>query len=314
MNSGLISDFLCLQRMDEIVKKFFLWLPIDLIWLDNLLQQRLVTDTDLQAFQFELLARTLKSDTFAKFPTHFESSQLFFKKFVTAFENLNIESIFDEFYEASVPMRTENQSGNLYYKSYLDVIGQAHLCSLIEKKEFVSQGTTGLQTWPAAEFLFEHLMQRDFSSPKVVLELGSGIGYLGISCLKHIKSFSKWIFTDHSDAVLQILNENIAVNGVEENKYHLQNLDWMEEICYEGSDHDLIVASDVVFDQRIIPNLVQVLKQLMTSGKSAIIANVERNEDTKVAFESNLTQNGLEFRLHKNNNMLLYDIEMHRSS
>ena len=299
--------------MDDIVKKFFLWLPIDQFWLNSLLHKRLETDPDLQAFQLELLARTIKSDIYAKFPIHFESSQSFFKKFVTAFEKLSLESISDEFYEASVPVCIEKPAG-LYYKSYLDHSVETHLCSLIETKEFVSQGTTGLQTWPAAEFLFEHLLKLDFSSPKVVLELGSGIGYLGISCIKHIQSFSRWIFTDHSDAVIQILQENVTINGICDKKCELQHLDWTDEISYDGSDHDLILASDVVFDQRIIPNLVQVLKHLMTNGKRAIIANVERNEDTKVAFETNLTQNGLEFRLQKINNMLLYDIEMQKSS
>ena len=299
--------------MDEIVKKFFLWKPIDQCWLNGILHNRIENDPDLQAFQLELLRRTIKSDIYAKFPTHFESRLSFFKKIVTSLEKFCVESILDEIYEASVPVRIVNQS-NQYYKSYFNHTGENHLCSLIETKEFVSQGTTGLQTWPAAEFLYEYILQRRFSTPKVVLELGSGIGYLGISCLKHTNMFSKWIFTDHSDAVLDSLRNNIALNDIEDDKYQVQHLDWTRHSTNENSNHDILVASDVVFDQRIIPDLVLVLKFLMGNGQNAIVANVERNEETKEAFELNLAQNGLVFHLHKNENMLLYDIEMQKSS
>ena len=307
-----MTNYFLVSRMDELVKQFYLWQPIDLSWLNATLSKQLEHDTDLQQFQTELLSRTVKSKIFSKFPTHTGSCSSFFKKLVVVFEKLGIETVLDEFYETSVPVQKLDEAGNHFYKSYFDTGGRIHYCSLIETKEFVSRGTTGLQTWPAAEFLFEHL--KCHLTNQTVLELGSGIGYLGISSLNH-SSKTKWIFTDHSEAVLDNLRENLALNNIGQDKYLVTHLDWSQPPPKtEVFNQDIIVASDVVFDQRIIPDLCRCITRLLSKGQRAIIANVERNEKTKESFEQTLIHSGLKFHLQRSKNMLLYDIEMQKSA
>ena len=102
-------------------------------------------------------------------------------------------------------------------------------------------GTTGLKTWPAAEFLINFLLnnkyvQRDFT----ILELGSGIGLAGISLLK-LKKARKIYFTDHHQSVLDTLKINLTKSEISEKNYVVQKLDWEHPEDIPKSDLVLIL-------------------------------------------------------------------------
>ena len=297
--------------MEGIVKSFFLWKPLDRSLLLEALTKVVVFDPSLENFQNELLEKTIKSGIYQQFHIHPESKSFFFQTLLSFLEKFKVD-ILDEFYENAVPI-SASESG-IYFKSYFDKNG-VHLCSLLETKTFVSHGTTGLKTWPAAEYLFGYFQENKILAiPQKVLEIGSGgTGFLGIACLKKKLHISEWIFTDHSEAVLESLKENVTYNKLQASTWKISKLDWEEEQTVE-CDYDIIVGSDIVFDVRIIDGLSRTLKRLMRKGQKTIIANVERNTATKDEFESSLTRNGLDFTLQRNvfndNTMLLYQIEM----
>ena len=168
-------------------------------------------------------------------------------------------------------------------------------------------GTTGLKTWPAAEFLINFLLnnkyvQRDFT----ILELGSGIGLAGISLLK-LKRARKIYFTDHHQSVLDTLKINLTKNEISEKNYIVQKLDW--EHPEDIPKSDLVIGSDIVFDPGLITSLVNTIVLAMKTSKMTIIANVERNMDTRYAFEESLIQHKLDFTVEKSaGEMLLYII------
>ena len=61
-------------------------------------------------------------------------------------EDLGVE-VHEDLYKASVVPATKNCDLNKkYFKSYFDAKDR-YSCSLIETREFVSDGTTGLKTW-----------------------------------------------------------------------------------------------------------------------------------------------------------------------
>ena len=61
-------------------------------------------------------------------------------------EDLGVE-VHEDLYMASViPTCKPNEVKTNYFKSYFSAEGR-YICSLIETREFVSDGTTGLKTW-----------------------------------------------------------------------------------------------------------------------------------------------------------------------
>lgn len=223
---------------------------------------------------------------------------------VLILENLNVEA-HEEFYKASICKTESNEN---FFKSYFNSTDD-YICSLIETREFVSQGTTGLKTWPAAEFLLQTLKNEDIEA-KEILELGSGIGYLSISLLK-FNNISKITVSDHHESVLEALKDNFKANEISGDRYEVKSIDW-ENHEASGLDYGLIIGSDIVFDSRIIPGLVKTLKLYLKKESKAIIANVLRSDETKEAFENCLRENDLKCDLqiskYNNHDMLLYQI------
>ena len=265
--------------MNVIAEKFFKWLPFENVnELCILCDKRIHDNSDpyLEKTQEELLEKTLRSEIYKEFPTHPEFRCAFFKKLVKLLEKYDGVEINEDIYRAVVLNEEDLERNQTFYKSYFQFDG-TYLCSLIETKEFVIKGTTGLKTWPAAEFLLEIFFKGSkLQEDNTLLELGSGIGMIGISLLRCGK-VNKVIFTDHSESVLEVVKQNLHKNGVHnEDRFDVQKLDW-EDDKTEVPNHDLVFGSDIVFDQRIIPSLVRTLKNcLKKSKKPAIVANVER--------------------------------------
>jgi predicted nicotinamide N-methyase len=202
-----------------------------------------------------------------------------------------------------------------YFKTYFNQDGTFHLCSLIETRELISQGTTGLKTWPGAGFLLQWLQDHRETVLKNsvnVLELGSGIGFTGLALLK-LGLVSQLTFSDHHHAVLKTLRTNLNRNDVQESTGRIELIDWetftKTDMIEASLNPDLVIGADIVFDQSIIPALVQTLNTCLDKATLAVIACVERNEATKEAFETHLDKIKLKFTLNKfENSMLLYKI------
>ncbi len=82
-------------------------------------------------------------------------------------------------------------------------------------KRELKNGTTGLFSWPAATAFITQLNDVQFLEmlrEKTVLEIGCGVGLLGLCCLI-FASPKKYIFTDHSMAVLDLVDENLSINS-----------------------------------------------------------------------------------------------------
>ena len=183
-------------------------------------------DEDLTEFQSKLVEETIQSRVFEKHPPCPSSTLAFIKRFLLVLEEYKIEGhslLYD--YVSQPNSFTEDEPE--YYKSYFDKYGN-HLVSLVEKRELICDGTTGLRTWQAGKFLYnwlsdnnEHLPQEKRST---IVELGSGVGFTGICLFNHTRcSSSSVILTDHHNSVLRSLYQNVKAN-----------LDGHEEKCNSG--------------------------------------------------------------------------------
>eukprot|EP00731_Ephydatia_muelleri_P029139 Em0020g783a len=184
------------------------------------------------------------------------------------------------------------------YKSYH--LGNSNYVSLKESTQMISNGTTGLITWPAAHYFVDWCMEnKHLFEGRHILELGSGSGLAGLAvcCGCNPASFC---FTDCHEGVVQQLNENIAINVPPPQVgsglcIQVLQLDWsdVEDVLPLGPNMvDCIVATDVVYDTDIIDALLVTLVHLFRRYPCAVcyIASCVRKKETYDYFTAKLAE------------------------
>nr|CAD7408156.1 unnamed protein product [Timema poppensis] len=131
---------------------------------------------------------------------------------ISKLENAGVE-VCDDLYSAYCSLLScRPEEDGTHYKHYLLSNYEADLITLKESCSLVSQGTTGLCSWQAAQALAEWCVtHRLMLAHKEILELGSGAGLTGltVSLCCRPRSFH---FSDCHPAVLQLLCHNVALN------------------------------------------------------------------------------------------------------
>ncbi|KAL1732085.1 hypothetical protein EV714DRAFT_282946 [Schizophyllum commune] len=183
--------------------------------------------------------------------------------------------------------------------------------TLRESRTTIQDGTTGLRTWLASLVLSEYLINEpDLIANKRILELGSGIGFLGIICAsvqllnqttENAPAPHLWL-TDVNDDVLTRCKANVQLPcnlSCDHPNVHYRNLDWVEFnqstsrtaalADMDVLDEDVILGADIVFDPTLIEPLVTVLalrlmKLRQNGRRMAVIALTVRNPETFQAF------------------------------
>ncbi|TFK41966.1 hypothetical protein BDQ12DRAFT_348414 [Crucibulum laeve] len=196
---------------------------------------------------------------------------------------------------AGIPKQNEGSTVNLE---------EYRVATLLESRTTIESGTTGLRTWLASFLLSQYLiLHPEILNGKRVLELGSGVGFLGIiaASLQNISgsasSSSLWL-TDVNDEVLARCKYNLTLpcNMSEHPNIHYRNIDWSASVDQEQYQSlasvlndeiapDVILGADIVFDPSLILALIGVLKLVLQPGskqksKYALIALTIRNEST----------------------------------
>lgn len=126
--------------------------------------------------------------------------------------------------------------------------------TLLESRSVLAaSGTTGLRTWEAARRISSFLCSDDgidYVRGKQVLELGAGTGLISILCAKTLGA-SYVLATDGSDAVVETLEENGFLNGLDDKKFfECRVLKWgraLEE-DEDGKERkfDIVLGADIV--------------------------------------------------------------------
>ncbi|KAL5495056.1 hypothetical protein ACEPAI_518 [Sanghuangporus weigelae] len=207
-------------------------------------------------------------------------------------------------------------------------IEKCRKCTLFEARTIIESGTTGLRTWIASFVLADYLIchRKGVLKSSRILELGSGIGFLGIILAQlqlenienssHINSESRAqpciCLTDLDEQVLRRCENNVKLpcnNAMAHPELRITSLDWTDALdesrrnnlvsFFEEIKPDLILGADLVYDVSIIPALVATLHLALTigqtnsSGRQAIIAATRRNEDTLRMFVTEVKKIGL---------------------
>ncbi|KAH8119986.1 putative methyltransferase-domain-containing protein [Phellopilus nigrolimitatus] len=209
-------------------------------------------------------------------------------------------------------------------------LDQYNKCTLFEARTTIESGTTGLRTWTASFILAEYLItHRDLVEASRVLELGCGAGFLGnvVAQLQNEylsleneapkNELVSLYLTDLTDHVLARCESNISLpcNNLRSHpRVRFSLLDWSHALdvdrlpglldLLDEMKADVVLGADLVYDARIIPSLVAVLKLALEprflsaaeSERKAIIAATRRNEATLSEFVRQSQDAGLKVR------------------
>ncbi|KAF3760470.1 hypothetical protein M406DRAFT_267193 [Cryphonectria parasitica EP155] len=184
------------------------------------------------------------------------------------------------------------------------------MIDILENRSLIAaSGTTGLRTWEAALHLGQYLcVNSHLIQGNRVLELGAGTGYLSIVCAKHLGA-AHVTASDGSEKVIDNLTDNLTLNDIHwsynvsaESAVTPRLLEWghalvgTEEAVWNGGrEIDVIIGSDITYDQRAHTPLIATLRDLLDLFPSAviIIAIKQRNVATLTAFQESCSRNQL---------------------
>lgn len=275
-------------------------------------------DAYLQIFLKELIARLEK---------YLESIQ--------NEEELEINGDLLATYAMLMATANSNQPGCRYVTHYLpgsnslkpsilstNLLPGWNMIRMEEEGTTISRGTTGLKTWEASLRLAGHLVanpdllkcsSQDTSRKATILELGCGVGLLGVVARYISPPDHNIIMTDLDGEVLDKARKTAEVHWNQEAGLEVHSLDWIDvqeqeqTICH-WLDHeaktDIIIAADIVFDPLLIAPLCSVLARILHRGGKAsdtnanlpfaLIASTVRNPSTFQLFRETLEK----FDLH----------------
>ena len=288
--------------VSEVSQCFYLWLPFSTVERDvaDFFEQ----NGDGEKFQAALVAEICESQVAKCFPVHPDKSLKFVKALIRVLERSGVE-VSDELYDAL----SSTPDQEVFYKSYF--IDSVYVLSLGESVEMISHGTAGLKTWQAAEALTHFLRScSELVTGKSVLELGSGVGFTGISLVK-LGLVDSIVLSDCHGRVLDKLRHNCRVNFAafeeEESRGCLKliggskevkvvDIDWdtFSENDLSSIEPECVIAADVVYDPSIVPSLVKTIATCLARGAAfALVACTPRNPETLNRFLTSLREQNL---------------------
>jgi 2-polyprenyl-3-methyl-5-hydroxy-6-metoxy-1,4-benzoquinol methylase len=138
-----------------------------------------------------------------------------------------------------------------------------------------------------AYFCQKKLQLRD----KNVVELGCGCGLVGLAVAK--LGCKKALLTDRSAEAVALVNENIEANELEVIA-NASCFSFGDEVLLLGEDpqFDFILCSDVIYDIKAVPPLIETLHVLLKREKStAYIAFKKRNKQRETILLRGLSEN-----------------------
>ncbi|KAG7452188.1 uncharacterized protein BT62DRAFT_999946 [Guyanagaster necrorhizus] len=185
--------------------------------------------------------------------------------------------------------------------------------TLFESGTMIESGTTGFRTWPASLHLANYIiMHPEWVYGRRILELGSGIGFLGMiaGSLQMLTASSTDIppgDTSRPMLYLTDVDSDVIARYMTASMDHRDSisvsmLDWSDALrpdsisafkarLQQEINADLIIGADIVFDPSLIPALMATLSLALDPGfarrqRVALIALTIRNKETYATFRA----------------------------
>jgi len=143
--------------------------------------------------------------------------------------------------------------------------------------------------WPAAVMLAEHVIRHVPPEPQPILELGAGLGLVGLALTL---AGHRVIVTDCDEETLEFARASARLNAVE--LCAVRRLDWRQP---PAERYATIVGAEVVFTPETHAPLATLLATCLEPAGSAFLSDA--NRPAAEAFPAALHAVGLDFRKFK---------------
>ncbi len=130
------------------------------------------------------------------------------------------------------------------------------------------------ELWPSAIALACHIAGRDLTDGRAI-ELGCGVGLPTVAALARGGTV---LATDHYEAALDFARYNARTNTGLEPETAL--LDWHAPGAQGLGIFDLVLAADVLYEERNVPALATLVPALLAPGGEALFADPQRKSAT----------------------------------
>lgn len=145
----------------------------------------------------------------------------------------------------------------------------ADLEALFDDPADPDQSPCWAEPWPAARGLAACFLQGPTLEGKKVLELGAGVGLPGVACGLAGAAVT---FSDFQQRALQLCEANARLHRL--SSYRLLEADWRNFTCPER--FDLVLASDIAYEPRLLPSLKAVLLDASKPGGVIYFSHTRR--------------------------------------
>lgn len=127
-----------------------------------------------------------------------------------------------------------------------------------------------IKIWEASIVLMEHLYEADIEKDADILEIGAGMGIIGL--MLGARGYRVTI-TDNNEDALVLLEKNVEHNGLD--NVRVQKLDWNQPGGF-GS-FDMIYGAELIYRESDIDPVIGMMNSMLAPGGRAILAHeIER--------------------------------------
>ncbi|MGD2016509.1 MAG: methyltransferase [Planctomycetota bacterium] len=146
--------------------------------------------------------------------------------------------------------------------------------AVIERNEFNDSMPYWAWLWDSAPAMARRVAAAPLPAGARVLELGAGLGLVGIAAARAARGPVELALTDHDPLSLAVLPLNADLNGL--GGVRVWNLDWRELERAEEGEFDLILGCDVAYEARLQDPLLDVLERYQAADGVALFADPGR--------------------------------------
>ena len=145
------------------------------------------------------------------------------------------------------------------------------------------------ELWPASQMLSKALIQQTWPKNHAALEIGCGVGLSGVVALSLGMQVT---FSDYDKTAVEFAARNAIANKL--NNFKTLPLDWRVP---PKQQFPLILAADVIYEERNIPPLISFISEVLTPGGLCLLSDPDRS--TRGGFRYALRQAKLPFTRQK---------------
>jgi len=146
--------------------------------------------------------------------------------------------------------------------------------AVVARNEFNDSMPYWAWLWDSAPAMARRIAAAPPASGARILELGAGLGLVGIAAALAAQGPAELTLSDHDPLSLAVLPVNAALNGLDGTR--TWDLDWRELERSEPGVFDLLVGCDVAYEARLQEPLLDVVERYMAPGGSALFADPGR--------------------------------------